>query len=103
MLRDFDETRYTGSSLADLKCCRGKYLWLRIRGYTVVLCYVGVTRLRSSPPCNKVFGTNTNDRSSDSPAEKETNWTGWSHSIRTTTTPPSTFPSPQQTSYIPVR
>ncbi|GBM92609.1 hypothetical protein AVEN_160936-1 [Araneus ventricosus] len=62
-----------------------------------------VTRLRSSPTCNKTFGTNTNDRSSDSPAEKETNRTGWSHPLRTTATPPSTSPSPQQTSYRPVR
>ncbi|GBN66754.1 hypothetical protein AVEN_118819-1 [Araneus ventricosus] len=61
------------------------------------------TRLRSSPSCNKAFGANTNDRSSDSSAEKETNRTEWSHPVRTTTTPPSTFPSPQQTSYRPVR
>ncbi|GBL77007.1 hypothetical protein AVEN_12664-1 [Araneus ventricosus] len=62
-----------------------------------------VTRLRSSPSCNKAFGTNTNDRSSDSPAEKETSRTGWSHPLRTTTPPPCTTPSPQQTSYRPVR
>ncbi|GBM63561.1 hypothetical protein AVEN_3810-1 [Araneus ventricosus] len=40
------------------------------------------TRLRLSPSCNKAYGTNTNDQSSDSPAEKETNRTGWSHPLR---------------------
>ncbi|GBM75075.1 hypothetical protein AVEN_197437-1 [Araneus ventricosus] len=38
--------------------------------------------LRLSPSCNKAYGTNTNDRSSGSPAEKETNRTGWSHPLR---------------------
>ncbi|GBN53867.1 hypothetical protein AVEN_247782-1 [Araneus ventricosus] len=40
------------------------------------------TRLRLSLSCNKAYGTNTNDRSSDSPAEKGTNRTGWSHPLR---------------------
>ncbi|GBM59342.1 hypothetical protein AVEN_212367-1, partial [Araneus ventricosus] len=38
------------------------------------------------------YGTNTNDRSSESPAGRETNRTGWSYLLKTTTPPPSTSP-----------